>query len=1826
MSLWEELARSAAKGAGRRSVMQQQSKAPQRDARLTYDKRALRQAADEINAFDDSPVGAVLSNISSFFRPAGVAGRRILGEENVRNIAKSWKQQSDEGRRFEADKEMRRALSGTQGIEGNMPSDNTLRDLPNLNFFEGVGELAGSAGRAYRNAVYGPPAQDVLTDKAKRRLAEIKAGEAAQAQRIAQLDKGYDQNFIERMAERFIAPIAPDTAEMFQRRQKDLTDIAMEEGWTTSGAIAGSLLNPLELLGAESKVERAAKLKNAGKARKAINEAGKFLDPIQVGLDTAGDVAKPLREEVAARAWEARRANQAKPAAQSTGKVQQGLERVLEMDPGAAARSVDSIAPVADDGVKPLWQALVDDYEAALRPKQQGLDWRLPGSKRLEVDGALYAPPSPNAKDSGAFQVPRRSLYMDDRQYDPEIMAWVKSLEEAKSGDEIADWYRKLVEGDKQQSVADWYRDIVKSENEVSDWYRNLVKSEDAATDPRIRSLAGDTSQPFEQWFDDAMTDSTELRKLASDTSKSFEQWFDETVNVNDVSAQKRAIIEELMGSQDIAAPRIEAAADNAALEASLGTEASPSAGGIAPRLNGRTAEPLEIQGGRPIDVGAEAMPEPGVAAVDVVDDIAAPRMDEGVVPQSAVPDRIAAAPVEQIDEAIEPAASSFAMERPASKPITQRVEGSASAAREVLGNDELRAALREESGVSGELSALNKAFEEVSPAVDNAMVQGMQRRLEALRAKPSKKPVEYQEMARLQDQLRAMDALPEPGMLGKGRVPRTPNADTGDGFVTLSASFGLPTHTQLVKFASEVKAFIDATKAMTKRVFDKFKDADWIRGGKGAIHDVYITMRRWLNEAPGVVDGDTYAEMAKMQERSDVMTRTIGDVFGAVQQGDLRSIIGRDGPRYKLTGDDKVKVRQFMIGRMSEAEALKTLPADVVDAAKVVRRWMDDKSTELMAEQYRLQHAFVAASSDEQLEVIRSLTESAAIPARRGRLESAVRDAASRGEVNYDIAWYEKAKAHVDRGFRELESEGLWLSGDEAPRDMLLHWAPFIANRGKYDPRLYHFFVDGVPSKDIEGYIAHLEKASGQKFPEDLVNEVVVKYQNPGGSRPSMRDMDRIRKRKDLPEEFKRLLMEVNDPSYTFSVGIAQVNNLKEKLKMRRWAANQSAYVSQPGEDVTAFLNRTGYARSDISQIVAPPGREKMYGAMNGRFVHRDFHDSIHMMHTIDNGLPKDHVHSIHARIVSAFKTAKTVLAPASQMRQLFQNTWAVFANGGFKGVHNIIKGFDDYANSSALYVEARSKGIFAGRRIDEFAEFIDDNSWRELRYNWLENKAAQSVEVVRNTGFMDFVADFADWTLSKVHSVRWNTPRKAARLWQATDDIARMALYKTYREAGDLPEVAASKVKDAVYSGLRKTRFERAVSMSSVSALSAEPTALHKLADYLGMFVGIPFFGAVRYTATQATKDFFGMKAGTWSPMSDPARFARWWGMVGAATAFHGYSKWVDGLSTEEEVRQRPDYMRDLMPTGVIRVPSRIAQLVDGEGKAMYIDTRWLFPIGSFASGAYDVRQGRMRRGNAGSPEAMRPSLPGLDLDLSFSPFLQILAETVANSDGFTGSKIYSEFDPTPTKLRKATAHAWRAWLPPIVPNPFGGAYDALTLPTMRDSELALKERLQAFFQGLANDSGHSASKLAAGIWNSFDYWFDAHGKSLMKASEVTDYRGRPQYIGTALLNAIGIRIDSKDVKASEAIRMSSKKRAIADMEAYYKKRIMTTKNLVTRRELQKELVEAKRRIAQGHPDARWWDDLSDPGIVYENIFNMIRRAKNIRFATPAMTGPTT
>lgn len=1789
MELWELLAKSATKGASRG---QRAPKAPERDAKLTFDKRALNQRADEINAFDNSAAGALMSNVSSFFRPAGVAARRLIGEDNVRNLAKSWKQQSDEGRKFEADKDMRRALSWTQGLEGNMPSDNALRDLPNLNVLEGGGELLGGLGRAYRNAVYGPPAQDVLTDKAKRRLAEIKASEDAQAQRIAALRRGADQNLVERIAETVIAPIAPDTAEMFQRRQKDLSDIALEEGWTTSGAIAGSMLNPLEWINAEGKAATAAKLKNAGKARKAINEVGRLLDPVQVGLDAIGDIAKPVSEELAARAWEAKQAKKVKPEATIAPQdAATRARRYLGMDPNAAP--VESAAGAAD--VDPLWQRLVDDYEAKMaRPSvaptgsAAGIDWSVPSVKSKftveapRVDESLPAPPPVRVDESVDEALVQLGIEPPARPPSVESIpgsempkpAKVKAVEEAAP----------YVGGEESQRIIN---DALRAKRVAMPDVPESAPLEDVAA-PRVAPVTDERS--FEQWFND------------------------------------------LMGTQDIAAP-LEASVDNALPEASLGTEASQSTGGVSPRLDGGAAEPLEVQGGRPIDMGAEALPEPGVAAVDMVDNVAAPRMDEGVVPQSAVPDRIAAAreylakqrrgeiPVEQIDEGIEPAAPSFAMERPASKPITQRVESDANVAREVLGNNELRAALREESGISGELAAINKVNEPATPTVDPTVAR-MQRRLEELRAMPSRKPRDHQEMIRLQDQLQAMNAMPEPGPLGKGRVPRTPNPDTGDGFVTLNAN--LPSYQQVAKLASNVKRFIDDTKAAIKRFMDGFENPDWLRGGKGLARDAYVAFRRIATNNFGIVDKATGEALSMLEERANIMTRTVGDAFDAFQRGDLRFILGRDAQNYNFTTESRSALRQFAVGRLSEAEALKLLPADAVEVGKVFRQWMDDESTKLMAEQYKLQHAFLAASSDEQLEVIRSLTESAANPRARGRLESAVRDAVRNGQVNYDVAWYSKARDMVDQGYRELESAGLWIPGDEAPADMLLHWAPFIANRGKYDPRLYHFFIDGIPSKDIRGYVAHIEKASGVKVPEELVNDLITSYQN-GTSVGSLRDMDRIKRRKDLPEEFKRLLMEVNDPSYTFSVGIAQVNNLKEKLKARRWAASHESFVSRPGETREEFMARNGYAAEDVRLLEPPRGREKAYGALRNRWVHFDFHDMLHSAHVIDDGLPRDHVHNIHQRIVSAFKTAKTVLAPASQFRQLFQNTWAVYANGGLRGIRNMSAGAKEYANASPLYIEARGQGIFAGRRIDEFAESIDDNAWRGNRYNVLESFAAKGVDSLRG-GFLDFAADHLEHVLQKFHDIRWATPRKAAKLWQLTDDLARMALYKTYREAGDLPEVAASKVKDAIYSGLRRTRLERMASMSSVSALSARPTPMHYAADAAGMMVGIPFFGAVRYTASQAAKDFFGMKAGSWSPMSDPARFARWWGMVGFFTAMHGASKWVDGLSSDEEVRQRPDYMRDLLPTGFFRLPARISQLVGGDGTTTYMDTRWLFPAGSFMAGAFDARTGSMRRGSKGSPDAVRPTLPGLDLDLSFSPLLQVLVEGVANRDGFTGNKIYSEFDSLPTKSRKMAAHAWRAWLPPILPNPIGGAFDAMTLRATADDPVALKARLQAFFQGLANDSGHNASRLASGIWNEFDYWFDKHGQSLMKESEVTDYRGRPQRLLSALAGTMGIRLDTKDIKASEEMRQSAKKKAVADMRNHYKRLIKSTQNGVRRRELMMELREAEQRIKRGEPDARWYDDVTDPDILYENVFNTIRNARNIKFVTPANAGPLT
>ena len=173
---------------------------------------------------------------------------------------------------------------------------------------------------------------------------------------------------------------------------------------------------------------------------------------------------------------------------------------------------------------------------------------------------------------------------------------------------------------------------------------------------------------------------------------------------------------------------------------------------------------------------------------------------------------------------------------------------------------------------------------------------------------------------------------------------------------------------------------------------------------------------------------------------------------------------------------------------------------------------------------------------------------------------------------------------------------------------------------------------------------------------------------------------------------------------------------------------------------------------------------------------------------------------------------------------------------------------------------------------------------------------------------------------------------------------------------------------------------------------------------------------------------------------------------------------------------------------------------------------------------------------------------------------------------------------------------------------------------------NKATMKDRIRAFLQGLANDSGHSASKLASAIYNEYDYWFDKHGVNICKADVVTDYRGRPWRLVNVLAAAMGIRIDQRDIDASRKSREKAQKAAVAEIERHYEDLKGKTKNEARRSELIMEEREAKQAVMQGKPQPRWYDDLTGPEVLWENVFNTIRNARNIKFMTPANTGPLT
>lgn len=982
----------------------------------------------------------------------------------------------------------------------------------------------------------------------------------------------------------------------------------------------------------------------------------------------------------------------------------------------------------------------------------------------------------------------------------------------------------------------------------------------------------------------------------------------------------------------------------------------------------------------------------------------------------------------------------------------------------------------------------------------------------------------------------------------------------------------------------------IGAFKSDLESLAAKFRDSN-----------LGVSLSRWFSSTSlGKVDAATTAALRDGAEASDGYSRALADAYHKAVNGDIAGIIGREhGGRYNLTPIEKTAIGDFMGGKVRDGvkvdeAALRSLniPQDVIDVSKMIRQTMDHTSDALMAETHNLPLAWFSKLNNEDREIVANLAKTASRPESRKSFEQALTQTSPQ-----KIQFLDEARAKVDAGFAGLNDAGLWLDGED-PKDLLLDWDTYRANRGTYQPLLYRLFEHGVLGKGndaVQLYLNTLRSKGAQVSAEEEAFLYTHWMAGGKGGSASKSELDRVRKRNpNMSQEIKELLQEIEDPAYSYAKGLYQVNRMKNQLKTRRWMAGQERFVSRAGESAVDFAQRTGHPFDELVELGENVGASsKTHGAMAGRFIHKDFWDLAYQVGALPGTKTgNDLAMQFNKGILQRWKFWHTVANPASHIRQGVQNLFSVWIAGGVRGTANLVSGraareFREKGNTFKL---ARRHGLLGNRSLSDIAAKIDDSAWKHLDFN-----AAES--------FIARLGTFGETIAKMSEGFRVGGGKKAAAAWQYIDEVSRIALFQAYLDKGWAVEKAAEEVKNSIYGGVKKSRADQMLTGVPLSSTFADIGAdgsiganFIKAADWASIFVNIPFWGASRFILEQSVRSLSGMKPGSWMPLTDPGRMARSLALVAGSYAL--FKSWQDaeGLQPADEVKQRPDYMRPFLPTNA-RIPNSMMELIDDKGKAGYIDWSWALPWGNLASQRFNAKTGKMEW-TGGQMELVQ-----------MAPLIKPFFETAFNKDLFreeigARSEIYNPLDTAAAKARKSTAHIWRSWLPPWAVNPAGGLVDVVNADGGADGRVDAKEAMRAFMQGVASDSGHTSSKLASGIYNSFDYWWNQRFPDGQERLQVSDYMGREQYLVKSLADALAIKITSTDLKQIEKRRRAARTTAIQQMKYYYSQQRSQTTNPASIRKLRELEAQYVKQINAGRPVPQWYDET--PEDTWKNVRN--------------------
>lgn len=347
-------------------------------------------------------------------------------------------------------------------------------------------------------------------------------------------------------------------------------------------------------------------------------------------------------------------------------------------------------------------------------------------------------------------------------------------------------------------------------------------------------------------------------------------------------------------------------------------------------------------------------------------------------------------------------------------------------------------------------------------------------------------------------------------------------------------------------------------------------------------------------------------------------------------------------------------------------------------------------------------------------------------------------------------------------------------------------------------------------------------------------------------------------------------------------------------------------------------------------------------------------------------------------SKIIREWKVNKTARAAGVHMNNVMSNIVLM----DFAGVRmqDLARGIISYINKDEHFQNAADHGAFG-------AGFIENEIGRKalepILKDVLEMQNSGGINVAKNVSLMTKVMS-AFGTAIKTGFLGEKLDRKLVQLYQAEDEVFRMATYLRRIELGETPAVAANFARDQFLNYDIRAPWINALRMTGLPFISYSYRAIPKVAQ------------SVSYR---------------------PLKLVKLAAMIGIINAL---SYDLDpGDEDEERAALRKEWQGFTWVGSPRLIRTPFGVYTDRQDPVFLDVKRWI-PVGD----VFDMNQGH---GAVPIPPVLQISGP-------------ILAafEVVLNKTSFTGKEIVDEYDGALTASKKLASYGWKFWMPssPWVP----------------------------------------------------------------------------------------------------------------------------------------------------------------------------------------------